>query len=62
MLLALIYLHEKIKVIHRDIKPNNFLLKKEDKKIIIKLKDFDNAEFDKALEEYNNRHRRFGGN
>lgn len=24
--------------------------------------DFDNAEFDKALEEYNNRHRRFGGN
>jgi len=45
MLLALIYLHEKIKVIHRDIKPNNFLLKKEDKKIIIKLKDFDNAEF-----------------
>ena len=25
MLLALIYLHEKIKVIHRDIKPNNFL-------------------------------------
>ena len=45
MLLALIYLHEKIKVIHRDIKPNNFLLKKEDKKIIIKLKDFDSAEF-----------------
>ena len=24
--------------------------------------DFDNDEFDKALEEYNNRHRRFGGN
>ena len=24
--------------------------------------DFDNHEFDKALEEYNNRHRRFGGN
>ena len=24
--------------------------------------DFDNNEFDKALEEYNNRNRRFGGN
>jgi len=24
--------------------------------------DFDNNEFDKALDEYNNRHRRFGGN
>ena len=24
--------------------------------------DFDEKEFDKALEEYNNRHRRFGGN
>ena len=45
MLLALIYLHEKIKVIHRDIKPSNFLLKKDEKKIIVKLKDFDNADF-----------------
>ena len=44
MLLALIYLHDKIKVIHRDIKPSNFLMKKEEKKIIVKLKDFDNAD------------------
>ena len=45
MLLSLIYLHEKIKIIHRDIKPSNFLIKKEQKKIVVKLKDFDNAEF-----------------
>ena len=45
MLLSLIYLHEKIKVIHRDIKPGNVLMKKEQKKIIVKLKDFDSAEF-----------------
>ena len=45
ILLALIYLHEKIKVIHRDIKPSNFLIKKDGKKIIVKLRDFDSAEF-----------------
>ena len=45
MLLSLIYVHEKMKIIHRDIKPENFLLKKEEKKLIVKLKDFDNAEF-----------------
>ena len=45
MLLSVAYLHEKIKVIHRDIKPSNFLIKKDEKKVIIKLKDFDSAEF-----------------
>ena len=45
MLMAMVYLHEKVKVIHRDIKPSNFLIKKDDKKIIVKLKDFDSAEF-----------------
>ena len=45
MLMALFYLHEKIKVTHRDIKPSNFLIKKDDKTIIVKLKDFDSAEF-----------------
>ena len=45
MLSALAYLHEKIKVIHRDIKPSNFLIKKDEKKIIVKLKDFDSADF-----------------
>jgi serine/threonine protein kinase len=45
MLQALVYLHEKIKVIHRDIKPSNFLIKKDGKKFIVKLRDFDNAEF-----------------
>jgi serine/threonine protein kinase len=45
ILLALVYLHEKIKVIHRDIKPSNFLIKKDGKKIIVKLRDFDSAEF-----------------
>ena len=45
MLSALAYLHEKVKIIHRDIKPSNFLIKKDDKKIIVKLKDFDYADF-----------------
>ena len=46
ILLALIYLHEKVKVIHRDIKPENFIIKKEKNEIItVKLMDFGNSDF-----------------
>ena len=46
ILLALIYLHEKIKVVHRDIKPENFMIKKEKNGgIIVKLMDFGTSDF-----------------
>ena len=46
ILLALIYLHEKIKVVHRDIKPENFMMKKEKNDgITIKLMDFGASDF-----------------
>ena len=46
ILLALIYLHGKIKVVHRDIKPENFMIKKEKNEgITIKLMDFGTSDF-----------------
>ena len=46
ILLALIYLHEKVKVAHRDIKPENFMIKKEKNEMIaIKLMDFGTSDF-----------------
>ena len=46
ILLALIYLHEKLKVVHRDIKPENFMIKKEKNEgIIVKLMDFGTSDF-----------------
>ena len=46
ILLALIYLHEKVKVAHRDIKPENFMIKKEkNERISVKLMDFGTSDF-----------------
>ena len=46
ILLALIYLHEKIKVVHRDIKPENFMIKKgTNEGVTIKLMDFGTSDF-----------------
>jgi len=46
ILLALIYLHEKVKVAHRDIKPENFMIKKEkNERIEVKLMDFGTSDF-----------------
>ena len=46
ILLALIYLHEKLKVVHRDIKPENFMIKKEkNERIVVKLMDFGTSDF-----------------
>ena len=46
ILLALIYLHEKVKVAHRDIKPENFMIKKEKNgRIAVKLMDFGTSDF-----------------
>ena len=46
ILLALIYLHEKVKVVHRDIKPENFMMKKEKNEgMTIKLMDFGTSDF-----------------
>ena len=54
ILLALIYLHEKLKIVHRDIKPENFMVKKEtNKRISVKLMDFGTSDFLKN-EGFNN--------
>ena len=46
ILLALIYLHEKLKIVHRDIKPENFMIKKrKNDDIIVKLMDFGTSDF-----------------
>ena len=46
ILLALIYLHEKLKVVHRDIKPENFMIKKDKNEgVIVKLMDFGTSDF-----------------
>ena len=46
ILLALIYLHEKLKIVHRDIKPENFMIKKEkNERIVVKLMDFGTSDF-----------------
>ena len=46
ILLALIYLHEKLKIVHRDIKPENFMIKKrKNGDIIVKLMDFGTSDF-----------------
>ena len=44
--LALIYLHEKLKIVHRDIKLENIMIKKEKNEgIIVKLKNFSTSDF-----------------